>query len=133
MNVAAVGAFHQGHFISPVVIVVIVVVVVVEDKAAYQRDSFCGVWGRFRSYVKSRGMTNERAAHHGPYDWACFTAMRSQVLIIFRPAERFLTGPRPPALLAARFLAEVILPPLLFFAILKSPLESLFQLFSLLS
>jgi hypothetical protein len=63
----------------------------------------------------------------GRYDWACFTAMRSQVLIIFRPAERFITGPCPPPLLAARFLAEVILPPLLFFAVLESPLESLFR------
>jgi hypothetical protein len=51
---------------------------------------------------------------------------------MFRPARRFLTGPRPPADLAARFLAAVILPPLLFFAILKSPLESLFQVLPLL-
>jgi hypothetical protein len=40
---------------------------------------------------------------------------------MFRPAARFLIAPRPPDLLAARFLAAVILPPLLFFAILKSP------------
>jgi hypothetical protein len=39
--------------------------------------------------------------------------------MMFRPARRFFTGPRPPADLAARFLAAVILPPLLFFAILK--------------
>jgi hypothetical protein len=45
--------------------VVIVVVVVVEDKAAYQRDAFCGVWVRFRPYMKPRGMTNERETHHG--------------------------------------------------------------------
>ena len=43
MNVAAVGAFHPSHVISPVVGVVIVVVVVVEDKAACQRDAFRGV------------------------------------------------------------------------------------------
>ena len=52
--------------------------------------------------------------------------------MMFRPARRFLTRPRPPADLAARFLAAVILPPLLFFAILKSPLESLFQVKSCL-
>src|SRR5882762_3302626 len=40
---------------------------------------------------------------------------------MFRPAARFLIAPRPPDFLAARFLAAVILPPLLFFAILKSP------------
>jgi hypothetical protein len=40
---------------------------------------------------------------------------------MFRPAARFLIAPRPPDLLAARFLAAVILPPLLFFAILKCP------------
>ena len=54
MNVAAVGAFHQSHFSSPVVI--IVVVVVVKDKAAYQRDALCGVWIRFRSYVRPLGI-----------------------------------------------------------------------------
>jgi len=53
--------------------------------------------------------------------------------MMLRPARRFLTRPRPPADLAARLLAAVILPPLLFFAILKSPLESLFQVLSLLS
>ncbi len=52
--------------------------------------------------------------------------------MMFRPARRFLTGPRPPADLEARFLAAVILPPLLFFAILKSPPESFFQVLSLL-
>jgi len=48
LNVAAVSAFHPSHVISPVVIVVIVVGVVVEDKAAHQRDAFCGVWVHFR-------------------------------------------------------------------------------------
>jgi hypothetical protein len=47
--------------------------------------------------------------------------------MMLRPARRFLTGPRPPVDLAARLLAAVILPPLLFFAILKSALQSLFQ------
>jgi len=40
------------------------------------------------------------------------------VLMIFRPAGRSLTIPFPPGLLEARFLAAVIRPPLLFFAIL---------------
>ena len=44
-----------------------------------------------------------------------------QVFMIFRPALRFLTGPRPPADLAARRFAAVIRPPLLFFAIVKFP------------
>jgi len=44
--------------------------------------------------------------------------MCAQVFMILRPALRFLTGPRPPADFAARRLAAVILPPLLFFAIL---------------
>lgn len=38
--------------------------------------------------------------------------------MIFRPAGRFLTIPFPPDPLAARFLAAVIRPPLLFFAML---------------
>src|SRR4029077_11319522 len=42
---------------------------------------------------------------------------------MFRPAARFLTGPRPPDFFAARFLAAVILPPLLFFAILNELLD----------
>jgi hypothetical protein len=37
--------------------------------------------------------------------------------MILRPAGRFLTIPFPPGRLAARFLAAVIRPPLLFFAI----------------
>jgi hypothetical protein len=37
--------------------------------------------------------------------------------MILRPAGRFLTIPFPPGPLAARFLAAVIRPPLLFFAI----------------
>src|SRR5690242_7791697 len=41
--------------------------------------------------------------------------------MIFRPTLRFLTRPRPPADFAARRLAAVILPPLLFFAIVESP------------
>src|SRR6266403_5503283 len=41
--------------------------------------------------------------------------------MMFRPAARFLIAPRPPDFLAARFLAAVILPPLLLFAILQSP------------
>ena len=60
MNVAAVGAFHPSHIISPVVGVVIVVVVVVEDKAAHQRDAFYDVRVRFKSYLKPRPITIER-------------------------------------------------------------------------
>ena len=41
--------------------------------------------------------------------------------MILRPTLRFLTRPRPPGDLAARFLAAVILPPRLPFAMLKSP------------
>ena len=37
--------------------------------------------------------------------------------MILRPAGRFATGPLPPGDLAARFLAAVIRPPLLFLAI----------------
>jgi hypothetical protein len=40
---------------------------------------------------------------------------------MFRPAGRFLISPLPPGRLAARLLAAVILPPLLIFAIFKSP------------
>ena len=36
--------------------------------------------------------------------------------MILRPAGRFATGPLPPGALAARFLAAVIRPPLLFLA-----------------
>jgi hypothetical protein len=50
-----------------------------------------------------------------------FTAIRSQVFMIFRPALRFLTGPFPPGAFAARFLAAVILPPRLFLAMLTTP------------
>jgi hypothetical protein len=42
------------------------------------------------------------------------------VLMILRPVGRFLTGPLPPADFAARPLAAVIRPPLLFFAIIFS-------------
>ena len=37
--------------------------------------------------------------------------------MIFLPALRFFTGPVPPGALAARFLAAVIRPPLLFFIV----------------
>jgi len=45
-----------------------------------------------------------------------------QVFMIFLPALRFLTGPRPPGDLAARFLAAVIRPPLLFFTVITPSL-----------
>src|SRR5712692_9557742 len=47
--------------------------------------------------------------------------MCSHVFMIFRPALRFLTRPFPPGDFAARLLAAVILPPLLFLAILAAP------------
>jgi hypothetical protein len=46
-----------------------------------------------------------------------FESMRDQVFMMFLPTLRFLTGPFPPAALAARFFAAVIRPPLLAFAI----------------
>jgi hypothetical protein len=39
--------------------------------------------------------------------------------MIFLPTLRFLTRPRPPGDFAARRFAAVILPPLLFFAMVK--------------
>ena len=48
-------------------------------------------------------------------------AICPHVFMIFAPALRFLTEPFPPGDFAARFLAAVILPPLLFFAIFNSP------------
>src|SRR5262249_41460722 len=41
--------------------------------------------------------------------------LRDQVLMILRPAGRFLTGPLPRGAFAARLLAAVILPPRVFF------------------
>src|SRR5687768_8907292 len=38
-----------------------------------------------------------------------------QVFMMLRPAGRFFTSPRPPGDLAARFLAAVMRPPLVFF------------------
>jgi hypothetical protein len=49
------------------------------------------------------------------------TSKRLYVFMIFRPTLRFLTGPFPPGFFAARFFAAVILPPLLFFAIVSFP------------
>ena len=44
--------------------------------------------------------------------------------MMFLPALRFLMRPFPPFALVARFLAAVILPPLLFFMILAPWLRS---------
>jgi hypothetical protein len=44
---------------------------------------------------------------------------KNYVFIILFPAGRFFTRPFPPFFLAARFLAAVILPPLLFFAMIS--------------
>ena len=48
--------------------------------------------------------------------------MGSQVLMMRRPAGRFLTMPFPPLPFAARLLAAVILPPRLFLAMLPAQL-----------
>jgi len=55
---------------------------------------------------------------------AVASAVCPYVFMIFRPALRFFTGPRPPRAFAARFFAAVILPPLLFFTILSDLLAS---------
>ena len=47
------------------------------------------------------------------------------VFMILRPALRLLTRPRPPADLAARFLAAVIRPPLLFFMVVTPSLSNI--------
>lgn len=66
---------------------------------------------------QSRGRHDtKKAVVKRPSD-ADLTAPRAQVLMILRPAGRFLTIPFPPRPFAARFFAAVILPPLLFFAI----------------
>ena len=52
-------------------------------------------------------------------------AQPSQVLMILRPALRPLMRPLPPGAFAARFLAAVILPPLLFFAMVTPILSFL--------
>jgi hypothetical protein len=59
-----------------------------------------------------------------------FHCKRSHVFIIFRPVLRFLTRPVPLADFAARFLAAVVLPPLLFLAIVSRSF-SLFYVFRL--
>ena len=48
--------------------------------------------------------------------------------MILLPALRLLTLPFPPGFLVARFLAAVILPPLLFFAILEYPFPVFLEL-----
>jgi hypothetical protein len=54
-----------------------------------------------------------------PHPSTTLRAVVHYVAMILRPAGRFLTNPFPPGAFAARFLAAVILPPLLFFAILN--------------
>jgi uncharacterized membrane protein len=49
----------------------------------------------------------------------------SYVFMMFLPAARSFTGPFPPGFFAARDLAAVILPPLLFFAILNTSFNCL--------
>jgi hypothetical protein len=50
------------------------------------------------------------------------------VFIMCKPAGRSFIGPLPPGIFAARLLAAVILPPLLFFAILNTSLNCLVSL-----
>ena len=56
-----------------------------------------------------------------PHDPAAIRGVVHYVAMILRPDGRFLTNPFPPGAFAARFLAAVILPPLLTFAILNHP------------
>ena len=72
----------------------------------------------------TRPSKKEAVAKRPPYV-PDFIATCPYDFMIFRPALRFLTEPRPPRDFAARFLAAVILPPLLFFAILNPPPSSL--------
>ena len=57
----------------------------------------------------------KKAVTRRPWDDSA-RGSRRYVFMMFRPAGRLLTGPLPPGVLAARFLAAVIRPPLLFFA-----------------
>jgi uncharacterized membrane protein len=52
----------------------------------------------------------------------------SYVFIMCLPAARSFIGPFPPGAFAARRLAAVILPPLLFFAIVNTSLNCLVSL-----
>ena len=54
-----------------------------------------------------------------------FCSVELQVLMMCRPAARFLTMPLPPLPLAARIFAAFILPPRLFFAMLLGPRQSI--------
>jgi len=54
----------------------------------------------------------------------------SYVFMMCLPAERSFTGPFPPGFFAARALAAVILPPLLFFAVLNTSLNCLLTWYS---
>jgi hypothetical protein len=63
-------------------------------------------------------LEQKRPSGNGPFVLH-FTANGSHVFIIFRPVLRFLTRPVPLADFAARFLAAVVLPPLLFLAIVS--------------
>jgi hypothetical protein len=61
----------------------------------------------------------KRPSRNGLSDRALYCNVISgpQVFMILRPTLRLATGPFPPADFEARRLAAVILPPLLFFAI----------------
>ena len=65
------------------------------------REAHQDSWGR-RAMALLPGQTMARETN-------------SYVFMILRPALRFLMRPFPPAAIAARFLAAVIRPPLVFF------------------
>ena len=56
-----------------------------------------------------------------------FAERVAQVFMIFLPTLRSLIGPLPPGVLAARFFAAVMRPPLLALAIWKSPSRRAFS------
>jgi hypothetical protein len=66
------------------------------------------------------GAAVDRGASAHAFPVGTRSVARSQVDMILLPALRLATRPFPPGFFAARFLAAVILPPLLFFAILNT-------------
>src|SRR5256885_2913983 len=73
-------------------------------------DSTSSFFGLLRP-SQARQLSAISARLRGRSSWT------DQVLMIFRPAGRFLTIPFPPGPLAALFFAAVMRPPLLFFSI----------------
>jgi len=92
-----------------------------------QNDRRWQVFGLYRSRLPDPGLglaQNKKGRRETTF-FSSACAAPAQLDMTFRPALRFLTGPFPPGLFAARFLAAVILPPLLlFFTILITPFKS---------